>query len=166
MELSRRFFLGGAIALVAVQTFKPTLASSNMPKIYGDLNHDDSAGFNALFSNEPVIFNKEQIGVENHQGIFIYKGSFRIDSPIEINRKTNLNIVDRFTIDAYALPIDEPLFIYEGKFIDMSKYDGLFSLGLTEIRKVPLFRNKGSNDENFNLKIKPISYKIGEVEFT
>lgn len=65
VELSRRFFLGGAIALVAVQTFKPSLAS-NMPTIYGNGIKDDSAGFNALFAKEPVIFNKDQIGIESH----------------------------------------------------------------------------------------------------
>src|ERR1700679_3512759 len=99
VELSRRFFLGGAIALVAAQTFKPSFAS-NMPTIHGNWRDDDSAGFNALFSNEPVLFKKEKIAVEGYEGIIIFKGRFKIDKTIEISKRTKLKVEGNFEVNA------------------------------------------------------------------
>lgn len=93
VELSRRFFLGGAIALIAAQTFKPSAnAMSNLPTIYGNGLEDDSFGIAALFRNEPVIFKDDQIGVEDHKGIIFKKGNFLILHTVDVPKELNLEI--------------------------------------------------------------------------
>ena len=140
MELTRRFFLGGAIALLAAQTFKPSISQgSNLPKIWGDAEqHDDSMGFNALFNRDPVIFRKDDIGVETHEGIIIYKGWYRVDRPLEIFKKTNLTVIGGWRINASELPPDEPLIIYEDTSFHPLNIN--FELEMKELRKVPLFK--------------------------
>lgn len=139
VELTRRFFLGGAIALVAAQTFKPSISQgSNLPKIWGNGQHDDSMGLNALFNRDPVIFRHEDIGVESHEGIIIYKGYYRIDKPLEIFKKTNLSAPNGLRINASELPPDEPLIIYEETSFHPFNVD--FKLEMKELRKVPLFK--------------------------
>lgn len=89
MEISRRFFLGGAISLAAAVTFKPSIAMmANIPTIYGDGKQDDSGGLSALFANEPVTFNKEQIGVESHKGITFHSGLFKINRTVNIPKNS------------------------------------------------------------------------------
>lgn len=91
MDASRRFFLGGAISLAAAVTFKVKKKhKSNIPTIYGDGKHDDTGGIGALFRNEPVNFNSDQIGVESHGGITFHKGVFIISRTIDIPREANL----------------------------------------------------------------------------
>jgi hypothetical protein len=141
MELSRRFFLGGAIALVAVQTFKPSISmASNLPTIWGDGKHDDAHGFNALFAKNPVLFKKDQIGIENHEGVIIYKGLFKIDHTLEILEATNLTAYGSFDINAIDLPEYEPLIAYEIDSFDPSKIN--FKFAMRDARKVPLFQMK------------------------
>lgn len=89
MNINRRFFLGGALSLIAATTFKPSIAG-NMPTIYGDGVTDDSGGLYALLNNEPVLFNKEQIGVEDHKGIVFHNGRFVVNNTIEIPNDCNI----------------------------------------------------------------------------
>ncbi len=93
VELSRRFFLGGALSLLAVTTFEATVRNrSNMPIIYGDGIQDDSGGLNALFRNDPVIFDKDMIGVDSHKGIHFHRGFYRIHNTLDIPSGTNIKI--------------------------------------------------------------------------
>lgn len=158
VELSRRFFLGGAIALVAAKTFEPTLSlASNMPTIKGRLDFDDSAGFNALFANEPVIFNKDQIGIESHEGIIFYKGVFRLDKSLSIIKKSVIEFQGRIILHCANLPIDEPVASFErGASWNTENFGMRLMLNLPEGHKVPLFLYKGSDEKlgrgNFDLK--------------
>lgn len=131
MELSRRFFLGGAIALIAAQTFKPSVnAMGNMPTIYGDGVNDDSFGLASLFRNDPVIFSKDQIGVEDHKGIIFKKGNFVILNSVDVPKELKLEVeyanftdatLELYNNDAYAfrvkemLPINDPFFRFYDK---------------------------------------------------
>lgn len=72
MNISRRFFLGGVIAVAAGQLVKPAFA---MPMIFGDGIHDDTRGLNALLAGEP--FHVENEGVIVHEGN-ILGGTFKI----------------------------------------------------------------------------------------
>lgn len=110
VELSRRFFLGGAIALLAVETFKPVSASSNLPTIYGNGKNDDSYGIGALLRNEPVIFNKDQIGVNSHKGVIFHKGRFLIEKTINISEDAQLIIEDPEFIQGKELTSEFPFF--------------------------------------------------------
>lgn len=94
VELSRRFFLGGAIALIAAQTFKPSLnAMGNMPTIHGDGINDDSYGLGCLFRNEPVIFKKDQLGVDEHKGVIFYSGVFAIERTVNLPAKAKIEMI-------------------------------------------------------------------------
>lgn len=105
MDLSRRFFLGGAMALIGVKTFVPSSAS-NMPRIYADYKHNDSYGFQALLNNEPCIFDRENIGVEENKGIIIYRGHYIVDETIIIPAGANISMerqVPRRDIEFYGV---------------------------------------------------------------
>jgi hypothetical protein len=158
VELSRRFFLGGAIALVAVQTFKPTLAiASNMPTIYGDGKNCDAAGFSALFGNEPVIFSKEQLGIDSHEGIIFYKGNFKITKPIEILKDTLAKFEGKVYLNASELSIGDPLIIYNEKgHLNTQALANNLYFGLPLGHKVPLMMQANGGEKynkgNFDLK--------------
>lgn len=111
-DISRRFFLGGAISLVAAVTFKPAL-SSNMPTIYRDGINDDSAGLQALFENNPVIFSKDHIGVNSHDGITFHEKTpmgFIVNNTINIPKNCKLKI-ERATFVGKGLPDGWPFFM-------------------------------------------------------
>lgn len=111
VELSRRFFLGGAISLIAAKTFVPSVsAMSNLPTIYGDGKSDDTAGLGALFRREPVTFKKEMIGVDSHEGLTFHKGHFVVTNSIHIPKDTNIDIESAMFIGD-KLPDDFPFFI-------------------------------------------------------
>lgn len=114
MELSRRFFLAGAISLIAAKTFIPANAG-NLPTIYGNGLNDDTSGLGALFRNEPCLFNKEMIAVENHEGIEFYFGRFVVFQTINIPRDTKLdfNISKHTHFIGTRLEDNFPFFICE-----------------------------------------------------
>lgn len=110
MKMSRRFFLGGAISLIAAQTFIPSVDTmANIPTIYGDGKRDDSGGLGALFRNEPVTFNKEQIGVESHDGIVFHNGTYAISRTVIIPDEVKLKI-ERAVFISKDLPYDDVFF--------------------------------------------------------
>lgn len=126
VQINRRFFLGGAISLVAAQTFVPSIsAMMNLPTIYGDGKNDDTAGLGALFRNEPVTFKKEQIGVDSHEGLTFHGGNFVVTNSIHIPAKTKIDI-ERATFIGDKLEDNFPFFICEdesGKqFIDKNMF--------------------------------------------
>lgn len=115
-ELSRRFFLGGAIALIGATTFKPAItAISNMPTITGDGVTDDSYGFGCLFRNEPVIFKHDQLGVDSHQGIIFYNGRFAIERTVNIPADVKIEMGRALFVGTKLEP-DAPFFMAERGF--------------------------------------------------
>ena len=136
MDLSRRFFLGGAISLIAAQTFVPSVsAMSNLPTIYGDGKHDDSDGLGALFRNDPVTFKKEQIGVETHKGVIFHKGHFLVDKTIRIPLNTTINFESKAPlcfVQGKNLTSEFPFFICEGN--DARQFDQVSRFEITTHR--------------------------------
>lgn len=123
VDLTRRFFLGGAISLIAVATFTPSVsAMSNLPTIYGDGKGDDTHGLGALFRNEPVTFNKEMLGVNSHKGITFHKGMFRITRTINIPKDVAIKI-ERARFYGVDLELNEPFFMLERGFDDYQLCD-------------------------------------------
>lgn len=115
-DISRRFFLGGAISLVAATTFAPSIsAMMNLPTIYGDGVRDDTSGLYALLHNEPCTFNKEQIGVEKHEGIVFHKGRFIVNKTIEIPAGLILKVEAPYFI-GMELESNQPFFMCERGF--------------------------------------------------
>lgn len=108
-DLTRRFFLGGAISLIAVQASAMPKIMGNMPQIWGDGSHDDTGGISALLRSEPVVFTKDKVTVDSHQGITFHRGLFKISRTLEIPEECNLTM-DRPTFRAPDLENDEPFF--------------------------------------------------------
>lgn len=111
VNLDRRLFLGGALSLIAAQTFTPSISDrANIPTIYGNGVQDDVGGLSALFRNEPVTFDKEMIGIESHNGIIFHYGRYVISRTIEIPDDCNLNI-EMANFISRGLDIEIPFFI-------------------------------------------------------
>lgn len=129
INLSRRFFLGGAIALVAAKTFVPSVnAMGNMPTIYGNGVDNDSFGLASLFRNEPVIFNKDQIGVEEHKGIVFYSGRFNIKNTVNIPKNADILMI-RANFIGTDLESNAPFFLAEEGF-NAQQFEGNSSFEL------------------------------------
>jgi hypothetical protein len=84
----------------------------NLPTIYGDGVKDDTGGLYALLNNEPCTFNKEQIGVESHEGIVFHKGRFIVKNTIIIPRATNIK-VEAPTFIGLEFESNQPFFMCE-----------------------------------------------------
>lgn len=122
MELSRRFFLGGAISLLAANTFVPSLgASGNLPRIWGDGKHDDTSGLGALFRKEPVIFSADRIGVEEHSGITIHNGRFVITQTLHLPPGLKCSVMQ---CEFDAKQLDESFPILQGRHKELRLFFG------------------------------------------
>jgi hypothetical protein len=91
---------------------------SNMPTIYGDGKNDDAPGFSALFHNDPVIFKKDQLGIDSHKGIIFHKGYFIVKTPIHMPKNCKISIENfdkngipsRIVFVGITLESDQPIF--------------------------------------------------------
>ena len=108
-NLTRRFFLGGAISLIAVQTSAMPRIIGNMPQIWGDGRNDDTGGISALLRSEPVVFTKDRVTVDGHKGIRFHRGIFKISRTLEIPDDCDLTM-DAPTFRAPDLDSNDPFF--------------------------------------------------------
>lgn len=109
VDLTRRFFLGGAISLIAVTTSGLPKRIGNMPQIWGDGWHDDTGGISALFRSEPVILPKDKLTIDSHKGITFHRGVFKISQTLEIPDDCDLTM-EAPTFRAPDLDRDAPFF--------------------------------------------------------
>lgn len=118
VDLSRRFFLGGAISLIAATQFTPSVnAMNNLPVIYGNGRDDDTDGLRALFCNDPVVFKKkDMVAVDGHHGVTFcytdYPVSFKVTRMISVPKELNLNF-EKAHFNGIELENDEPFFKVE-----------------------------------------------------
>lgn len=103
MNMNRRFFLKGAIALTAVTIVLPKLI---VHRIVGDGLHDDAPGLNALLRGEPVSIEMEGIRLSPEGGCVIRGGNFLLSGPLYVpDRKGGTFITDcRFYLREATLP--------------------------------------------------------------
>lgn len=123
MDLTRRFFLGGALSVVAASTFVPR-AVGNLPTIYADGAHDDTSGLGALLRREPVIFSRDHIGLDDHKGIVFHHGRFIITQTIEVPDDVSMK-VEGVTFDLRKLDLVLPAF--RGRADAIVQLTGLFT---------------------------------------
>lgn len=129
-ELTRRWFLGGALSLIAAQaTQLPSgvgavareLRIGNKPAIYGDGVTDDAAGLGALLRREPVLLPKSGIVINDHAGCTIHHGDFKINSEVYIPKDAVFEI-EKARFKGLELPALEAFFCLDQaaflKFID------------------------------------------------
>lgn len=82
MEVSRRVFLGGAIAASCAVALPGALTA--MPTIYGDGIHDDWEGMDALCNGRPVRMLTDTISVRPNGLIEMISGDFRLSKTLRI----------------------------------------------------------------------------------
>jgi len=93
MNLSRRLFLGGAIA-VAGASIIPAQA---MPRIVGDGVHDDADGINALIAGRPVSIENTGLALNSGGRIWFNEGGrFLLGKPINLTRDNTLIVGGTF----------------------------------------------------------------------
>jgi hypothetical protein len=88
LQLSRRSFLGGTLAVVAATTIPLT---KSLPVIYGDGIRDDTAGLRALFSKMPVDIVGDQLTLVDADHLILRGGTFVISDTIQV-RRPNVSI--------------------------------------------------------------------------
>jgi hypothetical protein len=84
MQLSRRSFLGGVLALSAATLVVPRLP---LPRIVGDGIHDDAPGLNALLCGDPVSIEASGITLSSEGNCLIRNGCFRMSGPLHIPKR-------------------------------------------------------------------------------
>jgi hypothetical protein len=85
MDVSRRSFLGGILALTAVAV-APKVMAEPLPRIVGDGVHDDTAGLQALFDGNPFTADPRYgvQWVELEDGLRLTGGKFRLTETVRI----------------------------------------------------------------------------------
>lgn len=110
MELSRRSFLRGVLA-VAGATVAPALpAIASVPRIVGDGVHDDTAGLQAAFDGKPFV--ADGMVISDADWLTVHKGAFKVTRPITI-RRSGVEISECSFISSDLAP-DECLLNIEG----------------------------------------------------
>lgn len=151
MQLTRRWFLGGAISLAAASvTQLPSgvgavareLKSGNKPQIWADGTHDDSHGIGALLRQEVVLLPTSGIIIHSHGGCTIHQGNFRINTEVNVPPHAVFDIQSaRFFGD--NLESDQAFFCIPGKMAQ--KFSG--NPGIIWICKTPKEIILRSHDE-------------------
>lgn len=84
MDVSRRSFLGGALALTAARSI-PFSGLGHVPLIWGDGVHDDWAGLQAALNGEPFRAVGNRVIAQNVGGkVLIHHGSFRLSRTLVV----------------------------------------------------------------------------------
>lgn len=124
-ELTRRWFLGGAISLLAAEaTQLPSgigavareLKLGNKPAIRGDGRHNDGPGFGALLRKEPVLLPSEGIVIHGHGGCTIHSGRYAIGQEVYIPADAEFEI-ERAIFIGMELKPDEAFFCLDAKML-------------------------------------------------
>jgi len=120
METTRRSFLGGLVSLVALQAV-PVRAIGNLPTLWADGKHDDTAGLRALFHREPLIFATDKVQVDEFHSVIFHSGRYKISSTIELPDELDLKI-ESATFDLLDLPLE----LYAMRGSNVRPFTGLF----------------------------------------
>ena len=90
MELSRRSFLGGTVAIATCSALKLSIPAP-FPIIRGDGIYDDTAGLNAFFAREPVIIENELLQHYTDDSLaMLVRGDFRVTRPLYIRKPATI----------------------------------------------------------------------------
>ena len=81
--MDRRTFLGGVIAAFAASV-APLQAISATPSIWGDGEHDDTAGLQALMDSRPVNIVGDHVALMRSGRIELHGGLFRVSNTLTL----------------------------------------------------------------------------------
>ena len=93
MDINRRSFLRGFVAVTAVATIAPAaLFDLGLPRIVGDGIHDDTLGLQAALDRKPFTCAADLVRVDEG-GILISRGLFRVSDTLHV-RQGHTSITD------------------------------------------------------------------------
>lgn len=95
MDLSRRLFLRGALAVTAA-SFAPVPVASILPRIWGDGVYEDTDGLQAALDGRPFLCEGNMVSGGDYN-VAISNGDFRISRTLHIRRPGTLISYSRFT---------------------------------------------------------------------
>jgi hypothetical protein len=85
-QLSRRFFLGGLLAVGAASTVTLAPLLPLRPQLWADGIHDDTKALNALFNGETVDILNDEVRLLSSETVTLSGGLFRVSNALRITR--------------------------------------------------------------------------------
>jgi hypothetical protein len=89
IEVSRRFFLGGALAVAGASSLPSRLLAA-APVIYGDGIHDDTAGLQAALAGRPFQVAKNGLVFRRGGTLFLSQGNFKLSDTLRITDRVRI----------------------------------------------------------------------------
>jgi hypothetical protein len=87
-DLTRRSFLGGALAVAGASVVPVSALFATVPRIVGDGIYDDWAGLQAALNGEPFI--ADDMVVRDATTVFLKSGAYRLTHKLVIDNKVSL----------------------------------------------------------------------------
>lgn len=99
VELTRRWFLGGALAVAGATVIPMAGLFKGLPRIVGDGIYNDTAGLQAALDGEPFVC--DGLVVRDATTIFLRSGTYKVTSPLVIGRDETQLIGEGATLDCH-----------------------------------------------------------------
>lgn len=110
VELSRRLFLGGAIALVGAAVLPRMVLSA--PVVWGDGIHDDWAGLDALFNGRKAQILTDSVTISAAKEVHMLHGNFILSRTLRL-RTDSPRIIIRNSVLTWSAPVETCIY-FEG----------------------------------------------------
>jgi len=121
IDLTRRFFLGGAVSAVVIAS-APRLALSNTPVIYANGIKDDTIGLYALLRGDPVHFPSDKIELSAYKDIILHSGKYVISETVAVPKGCQVRMEAACFTASDRLLIRQPFF--QAYFDDVERFFG------------------------------------------
>lgn len=105
-DLSRRLFLGGALALTGAAIASAAQAAPSVPRLRGDGIHDDTFALQTLFNGQPVIVESSEVRASRGGRITLNGGRFLVSDTLTLAMPASIDDVEFIALD---IPHGKPL---------------------------------------------------------
>lgn len=108
MDLNRRSFLRGVLAVTAVSITPTPLIAADVPQIVGNGIHDDTAGIQAAIDGQPFVCEGQLIA--GTKEISLGAGTYRVSKTLRVVGRDRI----RFTGAHFLVAHSDPFVYFEG----------------------------------------------------